>query len=231
MGSNAIVKSIIALLGLFIVDLNNLFAWNCYNEICGILIGIIFGFFTIFLESRMIRNINRKRLINRNNKVKSDENHLLRNAIVTSKISLSSTKSIKAKGLIHVRRGYNQYADEPDFLNFSLTSVIIVAIAEEFLFRGYMISIAGLTHNKIILFTTVSLTTILFAFSHVSNAWSEFKCKLPLSILTMLGFLITGALISAIITHIILNVYAHFYLKKFKLEKVTYNYLPIGVMR
>jgi hypothetical protein len=230
-GSNAIVKSMIALLGFFIVNVNDLFVWNGCREIWSTLMGILFGLITIYFETRLIRNVNRKRLITKDYGVNRDENHALRNAIVTSKISLSTTKSITAKGLTHIRQGYSQYAGEPNFLNYSLVSVIIVAIAEEFLFRGYVISIADIMHSKMIMLTAILLSTILFACSHMANAWSEVKCKLPLSILTMAGFLFTGTLLSAIATHITLNTYAYFRLKKISFEKVTHNYQPVGVMR
>jgi len=229
-GSNAIVKSVFVLLGFFIVNVGNLFLGNGYSEFFGILIGIFFGFITIFLETRMIRKVNRKKLMNKVRQVNEAENHAIRNAVVTKKMSLS-TRSIAAKGLMNVRQGYSQYAGKPDFLNYSLMSVIIVAIAEEFLFRGYLISIAELMHSKIMIVAVILLSTVLFACSHMANAWSEFKGKLPLSILTMTGFLCTGTLVSAIVTHITLNVYAYYCLKKFSPNKATSHSLPVGVMR
>jgi len=230
MGSNAIVKSIIVLLGFSILDVDNLFVWSAFYEFFGLLVGIFLGWITIFLETRMIRMVNRKKLMAQNRQVNQGEN-FLRNAIVTSKISLFTPKKIRAKGLKHVRQEYSQYAREPSFLNYSLLSVIIVAVSEEFLFRGYAISIAELMHSKIMACILILLSIILFAFSHMANSWIEFKSKLPLSILTMIGFLFTGTLLSAITTHVMLNIYAYFQLKKFKLEKTKHHYLPIGVMK
>lgn len=230
-GSNAVVKGMIALLGLFIVSLTDFFTWNIYRESGGIFIGIVLGFFTVFLEMKIIRKVNRKRLINKNDKLARDEGHVVRNAVITNKISLSSTKSIEAKGLTHVRQGYGQYASEPDFLNYSLMAVIVVAVAEEFLFRGYIISVAELMHSEFMMFIFVFFSAILFACSHMANSWNEFVCKLPLSIFTTIGFLLTGTLLTAIVTHITLNIYAYFSLRKFNFKDVTHRYLPVGMMR
>lgn len=229
-GSNAVVKSSIVILGLFTVNLSHLFAWNIYRELSGLFIGVIFGLITLFVEMKVIRMINRKRLINKTYKQDISESRAIRNAIITKKTSLFSTKSMQAKGLTQVRQGYGQYTAEPDFLNYSLLSVIIVAIAEEFLFRGYIISITELMPNEII-FILVFLSTILFACSHMANSWIEFVCKLPLSLLTLVGFILTGTLLTAIFTHITLNICAYLQLKKLNLKDLKQYCLPAGVVK
>src|SRR5262249_9157741 len=134
---------------------------------------------------------------------------VFRKAIVTKTLSLATAKPIKTMGLTHIRQGHNQYAEVPDFTDYSIAAVIIVAVVEEFLFRGFMITIALSLTNRSAMVLVILATLLLFAFSHVSSSLNEFKCKLPLSIFTTIGFIVTGTLLSAIITHVILNIYAY----------------------
>lgn len=228
--SNAIVKSMIALFGLTIVNLFDLFTCHLYWELTCLFIGIFLGLITIRFEVYMIRKSNRNRLIDDRGKNKCrDENDLLRSAIVKNKMLLPSSKVIKAKGLIHVRRSHGQSADLPDFINDSLLSLMMVAIAEEFLFRGYIIFIANSMNDKMIMIVMILASIILFACSHMTDL-SEFKYKLPLSIFTTLGFIVTGTLLTAITTHLILNIYAYDKLRKRNFTKIKLNYLPLGVL-
>ena len=223
-GSNALVKSLIAIAGFKIIVLNNLFSWNLYVESCGIVIGLMLGFITIYCESTMINKINRNKLLNIKEHTKKDA---LQTMFVTKTFSLSANPT-KAKGLQYIRQRYSQYLQEPDFLNYSLLSIILVAIAEEFLFRGYIISIAA-SHNSIISLALILLSTILFACSHISRACHEAIVKLPLAILATLSFILTQTLLTAIILHLTLNIYTYLQLKKRKIATSNHSYLPMRV--
>jgi len=227
--SNALVKTVIMIFGLLIIPIDTIFLFDIYHEISGLLIGLVLGVVTVLTEVSMIRNVNRKNLIRKNIKTKVDDSNFLRNSVVVKKMSLTSNKTLSAKGLTHVRQGYSQYAGDPDLVNYSIIAVIIVAIAEEFLFRGYMVSIARLSPSKFITIGIITCSIILFAASHIYSSWNDFKFKLPLSIFTTVGFIVSGTLLSAIATHLILNIYAYRQLKKMNYKKTIYNYSPIGM--
>jgi hypothetical protein len=209
-GSNAMIKMIITLLGLLIIPMEQLFSFNLYHELSGLILGFIFGIMTLLIETRMIRNCNRKLLVNKivraQPKIISNVNWQI--AKIERKLSLfSSPRNMHAKGLITIRQGIDYHMRSPNFLAYSILAVIMVAIAEEFLFRGYLISIALAMKNYTIVLIISSI--LIFSFSHVSHSWSEFRLKLPLSISTTLSFLITGTLLSPIIIHIMANLYAY----------------------
>lgn len=214
LGSNAIVKVFISLLGLCIVHFSDLFTWNIYRESYGLSIGVLFGVTTVYLEKKMIKAVYDRKLLKDDNKLNAPaEANFLRHATVNSTMSLTSPKFISAKGLLDIRKGYSKYAIDPDFTSFGLVSVIMVAISEEFLFRGYMLSISEYMPNQTLMYTIIVLSMILFASSHMANYWSEFMYKLPLAILTLVGFIMTGTLLTSIVTHLILNIYAYSRLK------------------
>jgi hypothetical protein len=227
-GSNAIVKSIIAIFGLLIVPTTNLFPLNATQEMIGMLAGVALGCLTVIIEMKMIRRVNRHNLINKVLRNPVGDNDHLRNAIITNKISLTS-KKIEAKGLSQIRKGYGKYADLPEFINYSLISVTIVAIAEEFLFRGYMLSVSKLINNSFVTIFIICLSVFLFASSHMSSSWGESNRKLPLSVFAMAGYVMTGTLISSLLTHLILNVYA--FMKMNASDPVPKNNsIPVGVL-
>lgn len=228
-GSNAIVKSAIAFLGLLIIPWQDFFPQNVSKLIFVLLIGIILGFITIYCETKMIRKINRKKITEKSYSHNQSGDGYLRNSTVTTKMSLSSKKNISAKGLSHIRKSYSQYAEEPDFLNYSLLAVIVVAIAEEFLFRGYIVSIAEIMKNQIIGISIILCEIALFAVSHISSSWKEFQNKLTLSCLATLGIVMTGNLITSIATHVTLNIYAFMQLRKIRVKTSAENILPVGI--
>lgn len=230
-GSNAAVKSALAIIGLMIIPLSELFQKNIFYELVGLFIGIIFGLLTTFIELSMIRKMNRNNIKPSNHQINVRHDNLLRNAKIIKKKLFVSTLLLQSKGLNNVRADYSQYAAELDFVHYSLSAVVIVAIAEEFLFRGYLISLYSLLSNHNMMIFAVLCSTLLFALSHINNSWNEFKCKLPLSIFTTIGFLATGTLLCAIATHVTLNLYAYFQHKKLNIPQASYNYLSLGMMK
>lgn len=230
-GANAVVKGSIALIGLAIIPLSDLFSSSIYHEMYSVVVGIIFGFITIFTEIKIVRRVNRKNLVEKKYKPVAQDNHEIRNAVVNTRMSLSSPKMISAKGISDIRKGYGQYAGSLDFLNYSLVAVMIVAVAEEFLFRGYLIAIAYWINQPVMSAAIIFFSMFAFSFSHMATSWSEFTCKLPLSILTTIGFIATGSLVASVITHLFLNVYAYIKVKEFNSnQKQKYNdYIPAGM--
>ncbi len=224
--TNALVKSAIGLFGLAIIPFSALFAMNVWSEIASISLGIIFGFASIFIEVIMVRHVNRKNLLLKNAKLIQQKNNGMVNTTMSTKLSLSSSPSIAAKGIKDIRNNYTQYADAPDFLNYSLFAVMTVAIAEEFLFRGYLTVIAHWMQPMVVTVVIILVSLSAFAFSHVSSSWREFIYKLPLSLFTTMSFIMTGSLMGAIITHLFLNIYAYVAIRKRMPTNNQSGYMP-----
>jgi hypothetical protein len=228
-GSNAVVKVSIALLGLIIIPLTSLFSPDVYREIYSLILGVFFGFLTIFLEVSMVRKLNRKKLVYKNNRTPQQDSTSMRNVIINQKMALSSSQQISAKGISDIRKSYTHYIENPHFVNYSLFAVLIVAISEEFLFRGYLIIIANSINSYLMAAGIILLSLFAFSFSHLSTSWREFTCKLPLSLFTTAIFIATGSLIGAIVIHLLLNTYAYLNTKniiRFKRQ----NNVPLQVI-
>lgn len=227
--SNALVKGMIALFGLLIISLKDLFILSIDRECISIFLGIGFGVLVIFLENKLIRQINRKNVVTKNGRKSMQNESRVTNSKINQTLTLSSSSSIAAKGIADIRKSYVQYADNPDFSNYSLLAVISVAVAEEFLFRGYLMAIAYRMSSYWFSIVIIFVSLLAFAFSHVSTSWNEFLRKLPLSTFTTASYLITGSLIGPIITHLLLNVYAYFQARKRVSTESVRHSQPIGM--
>lgn len=205
--SNALVKSVITLSGLLIIPMNTLFQYDLYHESIGIAVGVILGCLTTHIETRLLRQLNRDAIHQKTRQSDNMDHARLRNAKIQKKLSLSTGKS-SAKGLQTIRQRHNQFSQSLDFTQYSLSAVILVAVAEECLFRGYWHTLSGLfTHTSMTIIFLIT-GTFAFAFSHVSTHWTECTNKLPLSCLSMISMILTGTLSSAIIMHVIVNLHA-----------------------
>ena len=212
--SNAIVKTVIVMFGLLIIPGKDLFLSTLTRTIIDLVCGVLLGLVCVVLEVYLIRKRNRHKIINKiANKYKTDYS-LLRNSVPQSKMSLSTKKEISAQGLSQLRKSYSQYAHEPDFIHYSLIAVILVAIAEEIIFRGYIISAAQWVNGYSSVL--IGLSVICFVASHISQSWFEGLAKLPLAIVATAGFIMTADLSLAIAAHVTFNIYAFLQLKNFK---------------
>lgn len=209
MESDALIKSIITLAGMAIVPWQHLFTLDLIHEGIGIFIGIIMGLLIIHLEVKMLRRINRSKLRNKKRKLPIEINYSQKSLQPVQALCLSSPKFISIKGLAHIRNRHRGFVEDLDIFNYSLLTILTVAIAEEFLFRGYLISIANHIENKLLTAFLILLSILLFSCSHLSSSWNEVKTKIPLTIVTTFEFMLTHTLISAIISHAMLNTYAY----------------------
>jgi Type II CAAX prenyl endopeptidase Rce1-like len=89
--------------------------------------------------------------------------------------------------------------------SFTWIDAVLVATSEELVYRWCLVRVA-------FLFSIVALTglwllmiTLLFALSHVWLGWQHVYAKLPLGIAMMVGVLIFGNVLPALIGHILFN--------------------------
>lgn len=210
--SQALIKSLLVIIGMTLMPYHSYFILNMRMECLGIVWGIIFGLFVIYCEVILTRLINRKKLYASLTKTKNKDQYDL--TVISNTLTFSSEK--KLMGLKQIRKNYIRFAREFNFGQFSLIAIIIIAIAEEFLFRGVIFSIAWQMENNIVMTLIIFLSGLLFACSHLSHSWNEVLVKLPLAIFTSLGFIFTQTLLSAVIIHVMLNTYAYQQQKRIK---------------
>lgn len=209
--SNALVKSVIVCMGLFIFPLMDLFPMPVMVELKNLIIGVGLGVIVLYAEIKLLR-LSARRMPTPYNNMLTTENTIFRNVSLKQHLKFTST-SISAMGL-NVRHYYDRYIEANHFIGYSLIAVIIVAIAEECLFRGYFFLTSKLFVSITLQVFFLLWVTLLFAASHLSHHWKEGVRKLPLALLTMLGLFVTNSLITPIGTHLTLNIYAYHLMKR-----------------
>lgn len=220
-GTNAIIKGVIVLLGISIIPIAQLFTGDWYKEINAITLGVFLALLVIKVEADLIRKSNRKKLLS---SVMIAKNvHLPKSAIITKKISLTSSSTKVAKGFINIRQTYHQYADELNFMNYHPLASILVALTEEILFRGFPYYIGFHVQIKIMSQIILFISTLLFALSHTNHSWREFIYKLPLAIATTSIFMATHTLSGAMALHVIVNIHAYLALRKFNFAELGFT--------
>lgn len=214
-GSNAIVKTAIVLFGWHFF---NMYAFFQYSFINVCVLGVCFGVASIIFEEKILRYFNRK-----NWQQSFVNSETLKRCLNTQRLTLSSHR--KYYGLKNVRKQPTKFSAD-EIKNYSLLAVIIVAVMEEILFRGYLLALREGMHFYLNI-SCILFITLMFAFAHLNKNLYSVCSKLPLSILTTLSFIFTGNLLAPILTHSCLNIYA--YVKKNKINHMPQNTLPLGM--
>lgn len=92
---------------------------------------------------------------------------------------------------------------------FSLTDIILIAVFEELIFRGFMVSLCFMLPNNLLITLVLACTTLIFGFGHLSGSLRQFITKTLLGFIALLITLISHSVLSAIIAHVYLNMMAY----------------------
>jgi membrane protease YdiL (CAAX protease family) len=95
-------------------------------------------------------------------------------------------------------------------LHFELAIIVVIALLEEIIFRGFALHIAFMTIHPFFIFLTIFFSTFLFGLSHIQIGNDQFFAKSFLGLLCVLVTLIFHSLLPAIIIHATLNIFAYF---------------------
>lgn len=206
MQMNVIVKGVIVLWGLFIFPVSLFFSSQYCMEIFSIIFGILLGWALIRLELNVHHFLKNSRLFRDDiflQLISKSCNHV----VIKQKKSLSlSTKKMKS------RSSLNPYFDRSPrihWLNsYGLISVILVALFEEVIFRGFLAQLALANKSFSIFMFLLIFSVLVFGFSHITLGWIQVLKKMFMGLILLLTTLIFGSITSAIIAHAILNGYA-----------------------
>lgn len=88
----------------------------------------------------------------------------------------------------------------------ALLWLILVAIGEEVLYRGFFVAWA-LQFSLASAVCLLALSTGVFALIHISFGWSQVVAKLPLALSSLVSTLVFGSPLCAVLAHVYFNVY------------------------
>jgi membrane protease YdiL (CAAX protease family) len=82
---------------------------------------------------------------------------------------------------------------------------VLAAVLEEIVYRGYLISLCSEIPNTALYTVALSSTVLAFAAAHIYSGPAQALAKLPLGLLAIAAVLISGALLPAIVAHVLFN--------------------------
>jgi membrane protease YdiL (CAAX protease family) len=121
-------------------------------------------------------------------------------AVAANRLILRTTNNVP--GLVTTHR-----ADGRDRYQYIMRLILLTAVAilEEVLFRGYLVTFAFWLPNQFLVATTLVLSIICFGAAHIYGGLGNALGKLPLGALTLLLALGSGLVWPAIVAHVCFN--------------------------
>ncbi len=119
-------------------------------------------------------------------------------------VAVSTTAArTRRTGLIEAR---NDFAPTSADLRVRLWLLVSVAVVEELVFRGVLVSLALRAPGPVLVVAGVLGAQLAFAVSHVFFGWGQVLAKLPLAAACAAAVLLTGTVLPAVVAHVLFNV-------------------------
>ena len=93
----------------------------------------------------------------------------------------------------------------PQASSILLTDAILLAVLEEFVYRGFLLTSALSLRPGLLAFWAVIGSIAAFSLSHVNFGWPHVFAKSPLGVLAVLSACITGTLLAPVVAHLAFN--------------------------
>lgn len=198
----AIVKGIICVALALMLPLFELFQTTFAWQLLSILIGLILGRVAAAIELSINRyaHYHCDKLISR-----SGQENYRHSQVGPSCTMHSLAPKYKESQKTHLRKLHEHYAvHENVHQNFSLLTILAIAIFEEIIFRGYLVQCCYLLPGILSKFTLL-LTVIIFGISHASFGLYQIIAKTILGSLCLVAVLMCHTVLPALIIHGYLN--------------------------
>ncbi|MHB1949120.1 MAG: CPBP family intramembrane glutamic endopeptidase [Gammaproteobacteria bacterium] len=196
------IKSLIVLMAMTVIPIQQLFSTSLGWQCLSIPLGIVGGYIVVKMELYINRVLLRKQIGKK--PVKKPQDRIYRLYFgPKEKIRCLAPKIAKAKAnLKHIHEYYA--ANESRIKKHSIGLLILTAILEEIIFRGYLTQFCFLLPTVFIVFGLIG-TVLVFGFSHASFGPYQILAKSILGAVCLVMTLLCHTLVPAIIIHGYLN--------------------------
>ncbi len=183
-----ITKGVICLMGTSLFSMDALFDAPPFTQCVSILIGFFIGFIVVKIELK----------INRLYRTRHDHKKIRDN-------TYSVTSTLVKKTRTHLKSLHEHYVShEKSDQNFSLMIIILIAIFEEILFRGYLVQCCLLLPG-VWVDAALMMTVVVFGLSHASLGLHQILSKTLLGGSCLLSVLFFHTILPALIIHSFFN--------------------------
>jgi hypothetical protein len=199
-----VVKACIVLFGITVISWQTLFNTPVWFELVSVIPAIFLGIAAVKFEYFVCRKNIRSRssLL-----VPQPKRYIYHQPISNATQGIAKHTLITKVNLKNVHEHHSRLDSE--LKHYSLRDIILVAITEEVIFRGYLWQLCLYFQSKWLSSIALIVTVILFGASHITLGKSQFVSKTFLGATCLLCVLVVHSVIPAIIVHVVFNIYAH----------------------
>lgn len=169
----------------------------------------IFGsMLCVSFEKKLIRRIYRQRLHKPKEQTDGKLGHgmILETQVRPRNLHLFSSKQGPSdQSSLKGTDSFNAFKYDRQKRNKQLIILLLIALAEELIFRGYLVQICRDSTLGIGQYFLILLMQLCFGFSHIYNGWTQVISKSLLGSVAFFGQFITGTVICSIFIHCAFN--------------------------
>lgn len=203
-----LLKSVIILLGLFLIPIESMFSGSLVIQAVSVPLAIIIGILCVNFEKFINRSFRPRKI----NEFKSKNKYVYHDLTKNMTHGLSSQITLPK---INLKNIHEHHAGlDSDLRSYQLRDIVLVAISEEIIFRGFLYQMAVNLHSLTLCMFANLLITILFGASHITFGKGQFISKILLGTSCLTLVIMTHCLLPAIIIHVVFNVVAYNELSK-----------------
>ncbi len=198
-----LVKAVIVLWGLLFIPIFTLFNASALQHLLSIAPALLLGKMGIKIEYIIRRWYMRRQV----SKTMSQKRYIhyknMSNKTMGLAVSIQKNK-------VNLKNVHEHHARlDSQIKQYTLRDIILVAIGEEFIFRGFLWQLSLLWHEKVWVIISLILTVVLFGAAHLTLGKGQFLSKTILGIFCLLSVIVSHSILPAIIIHVIFNIYAY----------------------
>ena len=201
------VLAAISVWGLLILGPEGIVSRSAIAGALTIPVGIGCGIFAVWSDRAIVRGLSRRRLLLNSRRRSSPAPRTGRYSetrAVTRMTPVSSgTRVVRSRGVNPGGRDF--FARPEDSIQTSLWLILLVAVLEELVFRGFIVQASLLLPHPALVAGAILASVVMFALSHLSFGWAHVAGKLPLGIVAALSVVALGTVAPAIIAHGLFN--------------------------
>lgn len=197
------LKGLICLAGLTVFSINDFFATTMRWQFMSVPLGLLVGWFVAEVELIINRFVQRRNSGSLSMPICQSNYYHSRTGPINTVLSLAPAHCFLQK--THLKKLHEHYAmHEARRIKFSLVTILLIAVFEEILFRGYLVQCCNLLPG-ILSEIALVMTVLVFGISHASFGLWQVIAKIILGGFCMATVLICHTVLPAFFVHGYLN--------------------------
>lgn len=196
--------------GLLLFNADQIIGNSLLTWIFSIPLGLAVGWVAGWSDRTIIRYASRRQLIRRNASIRGRKTSIMRIRsdwnLPTRSVHLPITNRLAKRRVISLHKGQQSFQLSLEHQQFGFWPIVIVAILEELIFRGFLVQACFLLPRSFLITIALVGIVLVFSFAHIQFGWPHVLAKMPLSVLAMIAVIVLGTVLPAVVAHMVFNI-------------------------